>query len=251
MTLAIISDIHANLEAFHAVLNDIREEGIKDEDIICLGDIIGYGPQPVECLELAMKFRFSLLGNHEEAVLFGAVGFNSRAKMAIDWTRDQINHAEGEERKKRLWNFLGELKIRVDEDRVSYVHGSPREPTREYIFQRDILDQAKMEECFANFDLICFHGHTHTPGILTDRYQFISPKDCNHEYVVDEDIKIMVNVGSVGQPRDGDNRACYVLFDGKKIRYKRVEYDVEKTIEAIAQIKELPEYLGHRLRDGK
>lgn len=250
MAIAIISDIHANIEAFKAVLADIEDQNLKE--IVCLGDIIGYGPKPIECLELAKDFNFSLLGNHEEAVLFGAVGFNSRAKMAIDWTRDQLNSGNGDpEKKKELWNFLGDLKIRVDEGNVSYVHGSPREPTREYIFQRDILDQAKMEEIFANFEEICFNGHTHTPGILTDRYQFISPKDCDYEYTVEEGVKALTNVGSVGQPRDGDNRGCYVIFDGKKIIYRRVEYNVEATVEQISKIKELPEYLGLRLREGR
>ncbi len=250
MTIAIISDIHANLEALQAVLADIEDQGIQE--IVCLGDIIGYGPKPVECLELMDRCGFCLLGNHEEAVLFGAVGFNSRAKMAIDWTRDQLNRANGDpEKKKALWNFLGELQIRVDDGEISYVHGSPREPTREYIFQRDILDQPKMEEIFANFDHICFNGHTHTPGILTDQYQFISPKDCDYEYTIEKGIKSLINVGSVGQPRDGDNRGCYVIFDGKKVIYRRVEYNVEATVEEIAKIKELPEYLGLRLREGK
>lgn len=127
---AIVSDIHSNLAALTAVMKDIAEN--KADEIVCLGDVIGYGPQPLPCVDLARKeFKFTILGNHEEAVLYGAVGFNPKAKAAVDWTRDQF-HLESEEEDDRnaRWQFLGDMPISVDEDSgVQFVHGSPRDPT--------------------------------------------------------------------------------------------------------------------------
>ena len=257
MKRAIISDIHANLAAFEAVMRDIEKEGVAD--IYCLGDIIGYGPDPRACLELARGFPVNLLGNHEEAVLFGAIGFNPKAKAAIDWTREQLSlPSEPIEKNRDLWNFLGSLtKQHVDGD-ILYVHGSPRDPTREYIFYQDWQDRKKMDEVFASpADIawkICFTGHTHYPGIFTQDqpYRFLEPKAVNG--VLRRNgltHRVIINVGSVGQPRDGDRRASYVILDDGEVRFRRLEYDVRKTIERFRQCPELPEYLARRLEEGK
>ncbi len=257
MKRAIISDIHANLTAFEAVLRDIEKRGA--EEVYCLGDIIGYGPDPRACLDLARAFPVNLLGNHEEAVLFGAIGFNPKAKAAIDWTREQLSlPTEPVEKNRDLWNFIGSLvKQHVDGDFL-YVHGSPRDPTREYIFYQDWQDRKKMDEIFASPpDIswqICFTGHTHYPGIFTQDqpYRFIEPRAINY-FLDREDLKnrAIINVGSVGQPRDGDRRASYVILDDGSIRFVRLEYDVKRTVERFKQHRELPEYLARRLEEGK
>lgn len=257
MKRAIISDIHANLAAFEAVLKDIETNGIQE--IFCLGDIIGYGPDPRPCLEMARQFPVNLLGNHEEAVLFGAIGFNPKAKAAIDWTREQLSlPTESVEKNRGLWNFIGSLaKQHLDGDFL-FVHGSPRDPTREYIFYQDWQDRKKMDEIFASPPevpwQICFTGHTHYPGIFAQDqpYRFIEPKSLESS-LKREDLKnrLIINVGSVGQPRDGDRRASYVILDDSEIRFQRVEYDVNRTIGRFRQHPELPEYLARRLEEGK
>ncbi|MBI4584399.1 MAG: metallophosphoesterase family protein [Planctomycetes bacterium] len=257
MKQAIISDIHGNLAAFEAVLDDISKE--KVDEIYCLGDIIGYGPDPRACLELAHRFPINLLGNHEEAVLMGAIGFNPKAKAAIDWTRDQLNlDSQPVEKNRQLWNFLGSLKRRHLDGEKLFVHGSPRDPTREYIFHQDWQDRKKMDEIFASPEgvrwKICFTGHTHFPGIFTQEntYRFYEPKafnlQFNHENLP---YRVIVNVGSVGQPRDGDYRASYVVLNGRNVQFKRIDYDVQRTIARFRACPELPEYLARRLEEGK
>ena len=251
MPSAIVSDIHANLEALTIVLEDIKKRGI--EDIVCLGDIIGYGPNPLECLETAMGFRWSLMGNHEEAVLYGAVGFNPKAKMAIDWTRDQLNLAsDSAERRNKRWKFLGELKNSNEDLGLEFVHGSPRDPVREYIFPTDVLDHEKLKDVFAHVQRACLMGHTHLPGVITEGGKFMPPKEDGFSFEVPtEGEKILLNVGSVGQPRDGDYRACYVTLEGRTITWHRLDYDVEKTVEKILKTDRLPSYLASRLREGR
>ena len=252
MATAVISDIHANLEGLEVALADIKARGI--EDVVCLGDIIGYGPNPNECLDLVMEAtRWQLMGNHEEAVLYGAVGFNPKAKMAIDWTRDQLNLAdEPADKRNARWRFLGELRLTMSDLGYEFVHGSPRDPVREYIFPTDVLDQEKLRSVFEHVDRVCFMGHTHIPGVISEDGRFTPPKDDEFTYEVEpEGGKILVNVGSVGQPRDGDYRSCYLTIDGPRLTWRRLDYDVDKTIEKIRGVDRLPSYLASRLREGR
>ena len=244
---AIISDIHANVEALRAVLEDIIRRDV--DEIICLGDVIGYGPSPLLCIDLARLFRLSLMGNHEDALLFKPLGFNEKARRAIEWTRSQLNHPnEPPEKKRQRWNFLGDLKRSFIENGVVYLHGSPRDPTREYLFPADITDKRKIEINFSKIETICFAGHTHVSGVFTEK-GYISPV-VNRAMDLKGLGKAIVNVGSVGQPRDGDPRACYVLFDGESVTFVRVKYDIEKTIALMETVPELDKYLIKRLRSG-
>lgn len=254
MRQAIVSDIHGNENALRAVLADIELQHV--DEIVCLGDVVGYGPRPRQCLKTALDFKITLLGNHEEAVLYGAVGFNDKARLAIDWTREELlavgaaacEDAAAEER--LLWDFIGGLRKSEQDGDAAYAHGSPRDPTREYVFTQDRLDHHKMNEIFASFDgRVCFVGHTHIPGVFESDYAFHRPSDIGDVYRLG-DKKALVNVGSVGQPRDSDPRSCYVIFEQDVITYRRVEYDVEKTI-AEFQATPLPGYLARRLREGK
>lgn len=248
---ALISDIHSNTEALRAVLEDIQKVGV--ESIICLGDIIGYGPNPKECIDIAKDFRLCLLGNHEEAVLFEvhAQGFNPRASGAVRWTNRQFDPlGKDREANAKRWDFMGEMPRNYISNGIMLVHGSPMDKTREYIYTTDVRNPKKMERIFSQIEHICFVGHTHTPGVWTADYTYRSPEELDYLYAITES-KVVINVGSVGQPRDNDNRACYTLFDGSTVRWHRVKYDFEKTIQKIYAIEELDNSLGDRLREGR
>ncbi|MGC8639886.1 MAG: metallophosphoesterase family protein [Isosphaeraceae bacterium] len=211
MRRALISDIHGNYEALEVVLDDIRAQGISE--IFCLGDIIGYGPNPRECIDRIMETcSMTLLGNHDQGAMFDPDGFNIGAERAIFWTRSQLESPADKMRNARRWEFLGELPRSYRMGPFLFVHGSPRNPLSEYIFPEDIYNHRKMERLFQLVERYCFQGHTHVPGIFTESFQFFAPEEIDNEYTLGEG-KLMVNVGSVGQPRDGDNRSCYVILD--------------------------------------
>jgi predicted phosphodiesterase len=246
---AIISDIHSNLEALQAVLEDIKKQNV--EAVYCLGDIVGYGPNPKECIDLVMDCKVVLLGNHDQGAMFDPEGFNQPAEKAIFWTRSQLE-SPGENRvqQQKRWDFLAERPRSVKEDGYLFVHGSARNPLNEYVFPEDIYNQRKMERIFALVDRYCFQGHTHVPGIFTENWQFHSPEEIDCTYKLDGR-KTLCNVGSVGQPRDGDWRACYILLDNDTIKFRRVEYDIDTTVKKIYAIPDLENFLGDRLRDGR
>lgn len=249
MKKAIISDIHGNLEALQAVLADIQTQGIKE--IYCLGDVVGYGPNPRECIDLVMDCKLVLLGNHDQGAMFDPDGFNPTAERAIFWTRTQLEQTnEPRAIRERRWEFLAERPRSHRENGNLFVHGSARNPLNEYVFPEDIYNQRKMERIFALVERYCFQGHTHVPGIFTENLQFISPEETDHVYKLDGR-KILCNVGSVGQPRDGNWRACYAVLDDETIQFRRVEYDVEKTIKKIYDVPDLENFLGDRLREGR
>lgn len=250
---AIISDIHGNLDALEAVLAHIKGQGITE--IYCLGDIIGYGPNPRECIDLVMKHcQVTLLGNHDQGALFDPEGFNAGAERAIFWTRKTLESGDARGNERR-WEFLGELPRVRKEDRLLFVHGSARNPLNEYVFPEDIYNQRKMERIFQLVEQYCFQGHTHIPGVFTEDLSFLAPEEINFEYRLGPQ-KVLVNVGSVGQPRNGDNRSSYVTLDldgsgGGMVRFHRVGYDFEKTAQKIYDIPDLDNFLGDRLRDGR
>ncbi len=251
MKRAIISDIHSNLEALQAVLADAQSQGV--EEVYCLGDIVGYGPNPRECVDLAMQCKVCLLGNHDQGALFDPEGFNVGAERAIFWTRQQledVNSASPAAFKR--WDFLGERPRVHKEGPILYVHGSIRNPLNEYVFPEDIYQQSKMEKIFSMIEWISFQGHTHVPGIFTEDLEFFSPEELDRqEFRLDENQTLMINVGSVGQPRDGDRRACYVIQEDGLVRFRRVEYPAEITREKILAIPELDNRLGDRLLEGR
>jgi len=252
--IAFISDLHANLPAVEAVLADIDALGTV-ERIYCLGDVIGYGPQPVECLNIvASRCKLILMGNHEHAVLYGAYGFHPAAKRAIDWTRDQLQKVTGTQQRKALWELLENLPIRHELPEVLLVHGSPRDPVMEYVLESDLwegADSAKMDDIFAAFSRLCFVGHTHRPGVFTADRCFLPAGELDDGYDVSDGSKYLINVGSVGQPRDRDPRACYTLFSGDAVYFRRVEYDVAETAERVRQVEELDERFAERLFRGE
>lgn len=211
MRRALISDIHGNLEALEVVLDDVKAQGISE--IICLGDIIGYGPNPRECIDRVMEnCRVTLLGNHDQGAMFDPDGFNIGAERAIFWTREQLESSNDRANNEKRWEFLAELPRSHRLGSFMFVHGSPRNPLSEYIFPEDIYNHRKMERLFQLVEHYCFQGHTHVPGVFTEGFQFYAPDEIDNEYTLG-DGKAMINVGSVGQPRDGDPRACYVILE--------------------------------------
>ena len=249
MKRALISDIHGNLEALEAVLADIEQQ--NTDEVLCLGDIVGYGPNPCECLELVMEIaKVTILGNHDQAVLFDPDGFNPVALDAVYWTREQLNLPSSQ--KDRRWDFLGELPRTHEDGDFLFVHGSVREPTNEYVFPEDVYNMTKMNDLFGRIARFVFQGHTHLPGIFRMGPDFVAPEDIDYEYSLNDE-KIMCNVGSVGQPRDEDPRACYVILDdeAKVLTYRRVDYPFDETAKKIYNIPSLDNMLGNRLKQGR
>ena len=245
---AIISDIHGNLEALQAVLQDIREQSI--ETIFCLGDVIGYGPNPCECIDAASEFELCLLGNHDNGALFDPEGFSTGAEKAIFWTRHQLENSDGGVVGQKRWEFLANLPRTVRRGEFMFVHGTPRSPLSEYVFPEDIFNTRKIERIFSFIQQYCFQGHTHVPGVFTESCRFMAPKEIGMEYTLGTE-KVMVNVGSVGQPRDNDPRSCYVVVDEKRVSFRRVDYPMLETRDKIHEIPELDNFLGDRLLEGR
>ena len=267
---ALISDLHGNLPALGTALADARQRGARR--FICLGDVVGYGAKPRECLDEVMRLctpaaaseglepGLCLQGNHEYALLNSAEDFNANARRAIDWTRAELNQSGDRERSFALWDFLSALEPLAVEEGALYVHGSPRDPVREYILPRDARDPAKMAANFARMDpyrgqraFVCFIGHSHVPGIFYEDGRFYRPKDTEGPYDLGDvaRTRAIVNVGSVGQPRDGDPRLSYCLFDGRHLTFVRLPYDVGQAQEDIRATQELPGYLAERLALGQ
>lgn len=248
---AVLSDIHGNIEALEAVLADIDAKGIKE--IVCLGDIIGYGPDPRECLERIKHIDTLIMGNHEHAVLHPdtAEQFNLRARRAIDWTREQVltdpNEPEAVREARR--QLVSDFKIKSNIEGIQYVHGSPRNPIREYITPRDALDRPKMAAIFDHTEAVYFVGHSHIPGVFSPD-GFTHPSEMMDVYILGSE-KVLINVGSVGQPRDGNPMACYATFDTDTVVFRRVPYDIDRTVRKIYAVTELDNYFGDRLRKGR
>jgi len=250
MLRAIISDIHSNVEALDAVLADVARR--KVESIVCLGDVIGYGPQPRETLKRSTEWEITLLGNHEKACMFHPEDFNERARIALEWTRDQLNSKSASpDDNFKLWSLIGAMPTQHKIDNALLVHGSPRDPVREYMLPRDAQDAVKMREVFERMPVdFCFVGHSHVPGVYTEAPSFLSPIRFPDGFRRSQG-KALVNVGSVGQPRDGDTRASYVTFDGETVWFHRVEYDFKATQKKILDTGVLPRYLAARLEEGR
>lgn len=257
--IALISDIHANAEALRTVLADIERRGVKR--IWNLGDIIGYGPEPLACVDLvAEKCEWSLIGNHDFAVLYEPTNFNPSAEQAAFWTRAQFDAEKDAAARARRYDFLGRLRVRVVDKTpessipILAVHGSPRRPINEYVFPDDVISAVdKMRQVFDRVERLAIVGHTHVPGVFTDEPDFYPPtelgKDGCYKFTADE--KAIINVGSVGQPRDHDPRASYAILHADRVEFVRLDYDIGKTADLIKGIPDLNDWLGERLYEGR
>jgi predicted phosphodiesterase len=229
---AIISDIHSNLEALSKALDLIDEHSV--DEIVCLGDIVGYGANPNECIRLVRnRCRIVLLGNHDAAALNPVVGdtFTKNARIAIAWTREQLN-AENKA-------FLERLPLTARRDGVLFVHGSPYQPALWYY----VISEEEAEAAFQSFsEQICFIGHSHFPAIFSEDGPVRS---------ISRDSRHLVNVGSVGQPRDGNSRLSIGIFDTTAWSYKNIRSDYPAEIAAGKILQAgLPRALADRLTIG-
>jgi diadenosine tetraphosphatase ApaH/serine/threonine PP2A family protein phosphatase len=241
MLHAIVSDIHGNLEALEAVLADIARH--EPASIQCLGDFVGYGASPNECIErLRPLIEHAVAGNHDLAACgrLKLSYFNSNAAVAAQWTETTLapeNRA-----------FLQGLEFSIQWRGVLLVHASPAQP-REWHY---VLSPAEaMEEMRAYEESLCLIGHSHYPGTF-DRQGERVRYTRTPEVRLEKGHRYLVNVGSVGQPRDGDPRAAYLLYDelDRVLRHVRVEYDIAGAMRRIQEAG-LPRFLAERLQWGE
>ena len=244
MRTALLSDIHSNLEALEAVMEDINSLGI--DEIVCLGDVVGYGANPNECIDIAKKnFSITLLGNHDAAALDAEAtrNFNINAKMAIEWTTKNLSSSSKK--------FLKGLPINRTIGDNTYVHATPYEPRMWYYI-------SSIEEAGFNFQFFntrfCFIGHTHIPVIITqtDKKDIDVFQNGKIEFSYNDERSFLMNVGSVGQPRDRNSDSCYGILDtdAGNFTLRRVKYDIEKCQKEMRRA-ELPDFLINRLSEGK
>lgn len=251
MHFAVISDIHSNIDALTSVFEHIDERGI--ERVFCLGDVIGYGPDPEVCVDMiAARCEFTIRGNHDEALFSGADRFNPYARTALDWTRERLTPGFFKPRANRArWAYLESLELEKRLGDLLFVHGSPRDPVNEYIYREDVFFHAdsKLKTIFKSVERALFVGHTHLPMVLTDSLRSFVPEENGAAFDL-EDERYIINVGSVGQPRDRDPRSCYVEFNDGRVTFHRVPYDIESVVGRINRCRSLDKVLGSRLRDG-
>ena len=224
---AVISDIHGNLESIEAVFAEIEKCDVHH--VICLGDVVGYGADFETCIDIVSdRCEVVLCGNHDEAVITGPTDFNPVAREVIEYTRSSMKPGIISSSRKRFrWSFLRELKKEHKEGVLSYYHGSPRDPVKEYIMRTDVIFAPdKLYETFQLIDKACFIGHTHQPGVIVEgaNFSFYDPEKLGNRFDFGSG-KAIINVGSVGQPRDGDSRASFVVVEDGAVLFKRVEYD--------------------------
>ncbi len=242
MRIAIISDVHANLEALTAVMQDIEKSNI--ERVFFLGDAVGYGADPNKCIRLICDLcEIKLLGNHDYVAmgLENADHFNLMAKESIMWTQNSL--------KRKAIERLSDFEMEATFLDYYMTHASPDNPTDwNYLFTEP--DAARSFEAFSQ--TICFIGHSHIPGVFVmrpDKEIGFQPAD---SFQASPDHRYIINVGSVGQPRDGNKDACYLIVDtdDSRFEFRRVPYDL-----SIAQKKmrkaQLPEFLITRLASGQ
>ena len=242
MRIAIISDIHGNLEALQAVLKEIESQ--KVDRINCLGDVIGYGCDPVACLDLVNQHcSAKLMGNHEYAAigLLPLEAMNLAARQSIQWTIAQL--------KDRELAMIADFEMKTEDAGSLMVHASPEEPDEWHY----VLSQQEAIKGFAHLDQkLAFHGHTHLPLIFCQAPNGNVRTIVGHDFDPDEESSYLINVGSVGQPRDNDPRASFVIYDvgEMSISYHRVEYDFKITQAKMCKA-DMPSMLIDRLEVGR
>lgn len=243
MRYGIFSDVHSNLEAMTAVAQDMKSQGTEEH--LCLGDFVGYYSNPNEVIELidSLKCWKMVMGNHDSGLLGRTPlsKFNGPAAEAITWTKTKLKPANQ--------RFLEALRMREEIGEIQLVHSSPFQAEEwHYLTQKE-----EVERNFRYFQgFICLFGHVHKPFIAEQRPDGSVEMLPDQEYILKKDCRYLVNVGSVGQPRDGNPQTCWVLYDSssKKLSIRRLTYDFETTVKKTLDAG-LPDYLAQRLKTGK
>ncbi len=241
MKYIILSDIHSNLQALEAVVGSFPVgEGCR---IISGGDVVGYGADPVRCVDAVQSLGAkNVLGNHDAGVVGKAdiSFFNSYASAAVYWTMEHIDSA--------VRGYLEDLPYVLEEESFVVAHGTLHEP-EEFIYMMTGADAMHTFEVLEK--KICFVGHSHVPGVFRSKEGSIS-RVSGKRIALEEGAQYIVNAGSVGQPRDGDPRACYCIYDADEeyIEFRRVEYDINAAAKSIVKAG-LPGPLAERLFVGR
>ena len=244
MRIAVISDIHSNLPALEGFFEFIK--ALNVEKIVCLGDLVGYNPWPNECVEMVRKVDIpAIMGNHDRVAsgIEEPDHFNLAARRAILWTRESLS---GDNR-----DWLSGLPERLlVNNQIVLVHGSPSNPN-EYIFSADsaLYNIEFMTEHFGVS--ICFFGHTHVVAVYSMRSKELSFLE-GDVINIEDGISYLMNPGSLGQPRDGDPRAAFLIFDEeeRRVEFHRFPYDIDRVYGAVVDAGQ-DEFLGRRLYLGR
>lgn len=243
MRYALLGDIHGNTEALDTILASINSE--KVDKIVCLGDIVGYGAEPVKCLEVIMDLKCQVIaGNHDWAAVgkLSIDAFNAYAKAAALWTRDQLNQTHRD--------FLSGLPLTITFEHFAVAHGTFHQPEA-FNYIQTVFDAQQSFAALRDLGAkLGFLGHSHVPVGFFDTDPITYTLD--QEIPIDDEVSVIVNAGSVGQPRDENNKASYALFDtdSKLVTIRRLEYDIDAAANKIRQAG-LPEILALRLYQGK
>ncbi len=249
-TFALISDLHSNIEALEAVFRRIDELGVSE--VNCLGDVVGYGAEPELCTRMVMdRCKWVIMGNHDYGLAGSLDEFNPLASEALMYTRKRLKPHFLAPRKKAMWQFLTTLPEKMEDHGFLFCHGSPRNPIMEYVLKSDgFLEPEKMIGIFDGLDRPCFVGHTHWPGIHRSDFRFTQAVDEHRVFDLAEGEPAIINVGSVGQPRDGDPRASFAVVTDNRVEIHRVAYDIRAT-QAKIMAAGLHPALAERLARGK
>ena len=243
MRCAIISDIHANLAAFTAVLDDIKGWGGVDK-VWCLGDIVGYGPDPHECIAALRQIdHICVAGNHDLAAIgkIGTAEFNPDAAAACQWTAKQLTSTD--------IAYLGKLPLFIEEGDFTLVHGSPADPVWEYLLT---ASQATDNSTLFKTQF-CLVGHSHFPLVFgnDEKSEFSVMRFVTEVKLVPGRERMIINPGGVGQPRDGNPQASYAIYDSQSglMKLQRIPYDIQSTQKRMVEHR-LPMSLVTRLSYG-
>ncbi len=245
MRTAVISDIHANLEALTAVLNRIRM--LRVDETVCLGDIVGYNANPNECIEILRSEKITcILGNHDVAAsgVEEPENFNPLARTAVLWTREHLTS------KNRT--YLIDLQRERSVRDFYLFHGSIHDTNRYILYREDVVDNFRELAHLRHSPEIAFFGHTHVMTVLSEQHGIITTSLSHEDLSLERAKKYLINPGSVGQPRDGDPRAAFLVYDDldRKVTFFRVEYDLRSCQDKIIYAG-LPTLLAERLSLGR
>ena len=233
MRVAVLSDIHSNLEALTAALREIDRVGV--DAIYCLGDVVGYNADPAACVDrVRERCDAVVMGNHD-----AAVAHEADVEVLPPDGQKAVAHNRAHLSDNQL-NFLADLPLTLDVDGITLVHATPDAPTA----WKRLTTYPAAKEQFDHFGTeVCFIGHTHVPAVMADRLGVFQVRP-GHRF--------LINVGSVGQPRDHNPKVSFGIFDSESFAYRnvRLDYDVAQAAQKIRDTPDLPDRLARRLEEG-